>query len=171
MMDRLATSSTTISHRVALAVILGLAMCAATVLHARMPRAEKHESRREINHIEEAWRMAVLKADMVAMNSLLADDFMAITPDGTLLTREQTLARLHDVAAHFTLIQDYDRKLRFYRTTALVTSRAQVSGSYAGGDISGDYLCTRVYVRDAHDAWKIVSFETRLLPNPYLQPR
>jgi len=43
--------------------------------------------------------------------------------------------------------------------TALVTSLAEVRGSSADGDFSGRYRYTRVYVRDARGAWKIVSFE------------
>jgi ketosteroid isomerase-like protein len=50
--------------------------------------------------------------------------------------------------------------VRFYGTTALVTSRAQAAGSNAEGeDISGSFRYTRVYVRNAQGKWKIVSFE------------
>ena len=56
-------------------------------------------------------------------------------------------------------IEFSERKVRFYGTTALVTSRAEVNGSTAEGDISGSYRYTRVYVRDDKGAWRIVSFE------------
>ena len=52
--------------------------------------------------------------------------------------------------AHFTSIEFSDRKVRFYGQTALVTSRAEVNGPTAEGDISGSYRYTRVYVRDEH---------------------
>lgn len=124
-----------------------------------MPRAQKHESRHEIDQLEEAWRNAVLKADTAAMDSLLADDYMAITSSGTLQSKEQTLDNLRSGATHFTAIEFSDRKVRFYGTTALVTSRAEVSGTTAEGKISGSYRYTRVYVRDERGNWKIVSFE------------
>jgi len=56
--------------------------------------------------------------------------------------------------------------VRFYGTTALVTSRAEVSGSTADGDISGSYRYTRVYVRDEQGVWKIVSFEASRIRDP-----
>ena len=49
--------------------------------------------------------------------------------------------------------------MRFYGTTALVTSRAEVSGTSPEGDFSGSYRYTRVYVRQPDGKWQIVSFE------------
>jgi len=80
-------------------------------------------------------------------------------PDGTLQTKEQTLASLRSGATHLTDIKVSDRRVRFYGTTALVTSRADVTGSSAGGPMSGSYRYTRVYVRDKQGTWKVVSFE------------
>jgi ketosteroid isomerase-like protein len=144
---------------------LALVACAAP-LHGGTPRAQRHESRHEIDQLEEAWRTAVLKANTAAMDSLLADDYMAITPIGTLQSKEQTLASLRSGSTHFTAIEFSDRKVRFYGATALVTSRAEVSGTTAEGDFTGSYRYTRVYVRDERGAWKIVSFEASPIRNP-----
>jgi len=124
-----------------------------------MHRAEKHESRHEIDQLEESWRKAILNADIPAMDALLADDYMAITASGTLQTREETLARMRSGRLHFTSLELSDRKVRFYGTTALVTSLATVSGSNAEGPVEGNFRYTRVYVRNEHGVWKIVSFE------------
>ena len=137
---------------------LALTPCAA-LQHNGMPRTQRHESHHEIFQLEEAWRTAVLKADIPALDSLLADDYIAITPNGTLQSKEQALANLRTGATHFTTLEISDRKVRFYGTTALVTSRAEVSGTTAEGKISGSYRYTRVYVRDERGNWKIVSFE------------
>jgi ketosteroid isomerase-like protein len=47
-----------------------------------------------------------------------------------------------------------------------VTSLAEVKGTAGDGDISGSYRYTRVYVRDAQGAWKIVSFEASRIREP-----
>jgi len=146
------------SQRMALAVALVLAACA-PALHAGQARAQRHENRHEIEQIEDTWRTAVLKANVVAMEALLADDYIAITASGTLETKEKTLANLRAGVMHFTSINFSERKLRFYGTTALVTSRAEVRGSSANRDISGSYRYTHVYARDPQGNWKIVSFE------------
>jgi ketosteroid isomerase-like protein len=124
-----------------------------------MPRAQRHESRHEIDQLEETWRDAVVHRNASTMDSLLADDYIAITSSGTLQSKEQTLASLRAGALHLTSIEFSDRKVRFYGQTALVTSRAEVNGTTGDGDISGSYRYTRVYVKDEHGVWKIVSFE------------
>ena len=144
---------------------LALTPCAA-LQHNGMPRTQRHESHHEIFQLEEEWRTAMLKADIPAMDSLLADDYMAITPNGTLQSKEQALANLRTGATHFTALEISDRKVRFYGTTALVTSRADASGTTAGGDFSGSYRYTRVYVRNAEGKWKIVSFEASRIRLP-----
>ena len=130
-----------------------------------MPRGERHEVRHEIDQLEENWRQAIIHRNTSAMDSLLADDYIAITSNGTLQSKDQTLANLRSGTLRFASIAFSDRKVRFYGQTALVTSRAEVSGSTPEGDISGSYRYTRVYVKDDHGAWKIVSFEASRIRN------
>jgi len=139
-------------------LVFALTVCASG-LQAGMPQRQKHESRHEIDQMEETWREAILKSNTTAMDGLLADDYLAITASGTLQTKEQTLDNLRSGRTHFTVLDISDRKVRFYGTTALVTSLAEVQGATGSGDISGSYRYTRVYVRNAQGAWKIVSFE------------
>jgi ketosteroid isomerase-like protein len=124
-----------------------------------MPRAQKHEVHREIDQKEEAWRDAILKGDIATLDALLADDYMAISSYGTLQNKEQALANVRSGQLHFTALEFSDRKVHFYGTTALVTSRAEVTATAGGSDISGSYRYIRVYVRDARGVWKVVSFE------------
>jgi ketosteroid isomerase-like protein len=56
--------------------------------------------------------------------------------------------------------------VRFYGTTALVTSTADVQGTTPDGDISGSYRYTRVYVESQPGIWKIVSFEANRILTP-----
>lgn len=133
---------------------------------AAMPRAEKHETRHQIEHLEDVWRNAILHGNTTAMDSLLADDYMAISPTGILQSKEQTLANLRAGNVHFTTLDLSDRKIRLYGTTALVTSRAEVSGKGPDGEFSGSYRYTRVYVRDARGVWRIVSFEASKIKEP-----
>lgn len=143
-----------------------LVLLAATASLDAMPRAERHETRHEIEHLEEAWRSAVLKGNIAAMDALLADDYMAITPTGILQSKEQTLANLRSGTIHFNSIDLSDRKIRLYGTTALVTSRAEVTATGPDGDISGSFRYTRVYVKDSRGVWRIVSFEASRIKQP-----
>src|ERR1700739_3427170 len=73
-------------------VVLAMAISAASL--PAMPRAEKHETRHQIENLEEAWRNAVLKGNIPAMDALLADDYMAISPTGILQSKEQGPSQL-----------------------------------------------------------------------------
>jgi ketosteroid isomerase-like protein len=149
-------------------VFIGLTgvLLTAVVPLGAMPRAEKHEVRHEIERLEDAWRNAVLHGNLAAMDGLLSDDYMAITPSGILQSKEQALASLRTGAMRFTALDLSDRKIRLYGTTALVTSRADVKGTDPDGNVSGSYRYTRVYVRDARGVWRIVSFEASKIREP-----
>ncbi|MGA3160054.1 MAG: nuclear transport factor 2 family protein [Terracidiphilus sp.] len=134
--------------------------------HPGLPRGEKHEGRREIDQMEEAWRKAVLTGDVAVMEGLLADDYIGINPNGILLSKDDTLARLHNPQKHITNIELSDSKVRFYGSTALVTSFAHVTGTNAEGEAIGDFRYTRVYIRNAQSQWKIVSFEASRIRLP-----
>jgi ketosteroid isomerase-like protein len=159
-----------VRRRIAFALVLLAALVPALSSAAPppggMPRAQKHESRHEIEQLEEAWRNAMLKSDAAALDSLLAEDYMAITPSGTLQSKEEALASVRSGGIHLTSIELSDRKMRFYGTTALVTSRAEVNGTTPGRDISGGFRYTHVYARNKQGAWKIVSFEANRIREP-----
>lgn len=156
------TSGRPVRRRRVFALVL-LALLMQTLCAAQqpggMPRGQKHESRHEIEQLEEDWRNSMLKNDAAALDSLLADDYMAITPSGTLQSKEEALASMRSGGIHLTSIALSDRKMRFYGTTALVTSRAELSGTASGRDVSGAFRYTHVYVRNKQGQWKIVSFE------------
>ena len=148
-------------------VLIGLTIAVlATSCSLAMPRAEKHEVRHQIEKLENAWNAAVLHGNIAAMDGLLADDYMAITPSGILQSKEQALSSLRSGALRFSSLEVSDRKIRIYGTTALVTSRAEVKATGPDGGMSGSYRYTRVYVKDSRGVWRIVSFEASKIRDP-----
>ena len=147
-------------------VLVPIALAWAQPARAGMPRTQRHEVRHEIDQLEDTWRSAILKGNTAAMDALLADDYMAISASGTLQSKEQTLENLRSGRVHFTTLDISDRKVRFYGTTALVTSIATIQGTTADGEISGNYRYARVYVRNSQGAWKVVSFEASRIREP-----
>ena len=152
--------------RWAMAAALALAVGAVPLFAGGLSLAQKHESRHEIDQLEDEWRTAALGGDVKTMDSLLADDYMAITAAGTLQSRDETLANLRSGRVHFTSLTITDRKVRFYGTTAVVTSLATIQATTPEGQVAGDYRYTHVYVRNAQGLWKIVSFEASHVREP-----
>jgi ketosteroid isomerase-like protein len=147
-------------------MLVPIALAWAQPARAGMPRTQRHEVRHEIDQLEDAWRNAILKGNTAAMDALLADDYMSISANGTLQSKEQTLENLRSGRVHFTTLDISDRKVRFYGTTALVTSVATIQGTTTDGEISGNFRYTRVYVRNPQGTWKVVSFEASRIREP-----
>ena len=159
-------SSRGLLRRCAVAALLLLLSTGLVLAQAKkhgMPRGLKHEGRQQIDRMEEMWRDAALQADGAKVASLLAEDYMGISPNGTLQNKAQTVDALSSGRLHFTAMDFSDRKVRFYGTTAVVISQATVKGSMPDGELSGTFRYTRVYVRDDKGNWKVVTFEASSL--------
>jgi ketosteroid isomerase-like protein len=145
--------------------IFALAASALPV-HAGLLKTQKEESRHEIDKLEDTWRDAILTQNTKAMDTLLDDEYMAITPSGTLQNKDDTLENLRAGRVKFSTLNISDRKVRIYGATAVVTSLAEIDATTAEGQVTGSYRYTRVYVRNAQGQWKIVSFEASRVREP-----
>jgi ketosteroid isomerase-like protein len=125
---------------------------------------KKTVTRQAVEALEEQWRQAQLAGDVAAMDRLLSDDYVGISPSGTVTTKTQQLARIKNRVAVLTQLDLSDIKVKLiHDLVAVVTSRAEVAGSNENGPIKGEFRYTRVYQRTPSGAWKITSFEaTRL---------
>jgi len=149
-----------------LLLLAGAAVSSAGPAKQPLPLAKRHEYRHEIDQVEEQWRAAMIKGNSAELESLLADDYTAITAQGAIQTRDQAIASLKTGALQITALTVSDRKVRIYGTTAVVTSLAELTGNRNDSEITGRYRYTRVYVRNPQGQWKIVSFEASRIQEP-----
>jgi ketosteroid isomerase-like protein len=121
-----------------------------------------HPQPRQIVHIieklEGLWQQAELTANTGTMATMLSDDYLAIYGDGTLATKAETIDSFKNGTTRFSQIRTWDRKIRVFGSTAVVVSKAQVTGTHDGENLTGLYRYTRVYHRH-NGVWQIVSFE------------
>jgi ketosteroid isomerase-like protein len=130
------------------------------------PHERRHEERHEIEVVVEQWRQAILHSDATALDALLDDEYMAITASGTIRTKDQTLDAMRTGQLHLTSLTLFDRRVRFYGKTALVTGRIVAAGSNREGDMTGNYRYTQVFVRNLRGNWKIAGFEINRIREP-----
>lgn len=123
-----------------------------------MTRHESHVIHKEIEALEMQWRDAVVGNNVSQMDHLLADDYIGISANGTVATKTQELAERRAGTIRIQSLDLSDLKVRVYGDTAVVTSRAELTGVNGQSDISGNYRYTRVYNKRLGQ-WKIVSFE------------
>jgi ketosteroid isomerase-like protein len=136
---------------------------------AALPHHENHVVHKEIEALEQQWRQANIANNVNVMNSLLADDYIGITSNGTVETKAQVLAQRRAGTMRITTLDISDLHVRVYGDTAVVTSRAELAGTNGASDIGGEYRYTRVYNR-RFGQWKIVSFEASRMHDPTGKP-
>src|SRR5271154_5321473 len=90
--------------RAAWAICAALALAVCVFPSPSTAMGQKHESRHEIDQLEDEWRDAMFSSNSKVMYSLLAVDYMGITASGTLQSRDETLQTLSSGKTHFTLL-------------------------------------------------------------------
>lgn len=120
---------------------------------------KKPDYKRQVEQLEELWRIAQLNGDVAAMDRLLSDDYVGITMNGQVVTKTQQLERMRTRQFELTKIELTDVKVKLIGTTAIVTCQAEVEGTNEGNSIRGTYRYTRVYTRLPNGLWKVTNFE------------
>ena len=113
---------------------------------------------REIVDMERQAREASLHRDPDFSAKTLAEDYVAITPLGTVTTKQDTVSARKSGQLRYDSINVSDMVVRLYGDTAVVTARADVKGHQLGEDFSGPYRYTRVWVR-RNGHWQAVSYQ------------
>jgi ketosteroid isomerase-like protein len=122
-------------------------------------KEHKRDYRREIQALEEQWRLAQVDGDVPAMEKLLAPDFLGISMTGQVTDRDQQLDRMRNRHLVLTKIVISDQKIKLVGAVAIVTSLAQIEGTNEGAPVNGMYRYTRIYRRYPDGTWKVTNFE------------
>jgi len=116
------------------------------------------ETIRQILELEREARDASVHRDAAFAERTLADDYVAITPLGQVITKADTVAARRSGQLRYDSIDVSDMVVRVYGNTAVVTARAEVRGKDLGEEFNGPYRFTRVWIhRSGH--WQTVSYQ------------
>lgn len=114
--------------------------------------------RRQVAQSERQWKQALMAGDAAMLTSLLSDSYVGIGPDGTIFNKTEEIDASVSGSNRLTRVHVEDRKIRIYGTTAVVTSKVDVAGTFAGKPVQGQYRYTRVWAF-SRGQWRVVSFE------------
>jgi peptidylprolyl isomerase len=78
----------------------------------------------ELKRLEREWFDAVVKNDVATLNRIFADDFIAMSSDGSFLTKIEMIDLLTSGRIKIDELKVDEFKLRLYGNTAVVTGRA-----------------------------------------------
>jgi hypothetical protein len=152
--------------------------------HAAADHTHKHMYKQEIDALEDQWKAAILSGNTDALGKLLSDDFTAITANGTIQNKHQYLDARKNAKWQMTSLELTDLRIRFYGSTAVVTTLAHIEGipnpnrpegsspqpradgSPEKSSFNGFFRYTQVFSLSSSDKWTIVSFEASRVRDP-----
>ena len=151
-------------HNRALLLLLAVALALPAAARVSRPKSNatgpaEEEVVREIMDLERQAKDAALHRDASFSERTLADDYVAITPLGQIVSKADTIAARKTSQLRYEMIDISDMIVRLYGgITAIVTARAEVKGTELGEEFSGPYRFTRVWVR-RNGHWLTVSYQ------------
>jgi ketosteroid isomerase-like protein len=135
-----------------------LVLSATVPIQARQPKAESDaEISQTLQSIEQAWLNAEKNHDVAAFEKIVADDWIAITPEGKSQTKAERAAEIK--AGHIDSATLDDMKVRVFGDTAVVTGTDNEVSSEDGKKSSNHYVWTDVFVK-RNGKWLAVASQT-----------
>ncbi len=117
------------------------------------------EAAQQVLMADEARRVALLKSDFTALDSLLSDDATIIWGDGTADNKSSMVELLRSGKLRYAQLEYYDTRVRVYGVTAIVTGDGRVQAKSDQHAISYLVRVTRVYVLQ-DGRWRMVASQT-----------
>jgi hypothetical protein len=143
-------------------LVLVVALCFALPASATRPQSSAagrdEEVIREIVDLERQAKDAAIHRDASFSERTLAEDYVAISPLGQVISKADTIAARKTAQLRYDSIDVTDMVVRLYGNTAVVTARAAVKGKELGEEFNGPYRFTRVWVR-RNGHWMTVSYQ------------
>jgi len=137
---------------------LSAVLFAALALQAQQPKPDSDAAiSQTLQAMERAWLNAEKNHDVAAFEKIVADDWIAINPDGKSQTKAERAAEIK--AAHTTSATMGDMKVRVFGDTAVVTGTDDEITMKGRKKSSDHYVWTDVFVK-RNDKWLAVASQT-----------
>lgn len=121
--------------------------------------AEAGVRRAEARRVE-----ALLKADVGALDPLLAPDLTYMHSSGVLDTKESFLSSLSSGTLKYLGLDESDLRVRVYGDLAVLTGRAAVRAARGNESVALSLALTGVYAKGGDGGWRLVAWQTTRLP-------
>lgn len=137
---------------------LGLVLSATVAAQAQQPKPDSNVAISQTLHApERAWLNAEKNHDAAAFEKIVADDWIAISPDGKSQTKAERAAEIK--AAHTTSATMGDMKVRIFGNTAVVTGTDEEITMEDGKKPGDHYVWTDVFLK-RNGRWLAVASQT-----------
>ena len=110
---------------------------------------------KELLKLENEFARAVASNNADALDRLLADDWIIVEPDGSIIDKARFLEVIRSGALSHESMKSTDLKVRVYGNTAVVTGLTTSKGKFMGQDFISCERATDIFVKQA-DRWQCV---------------
>lgn len=117
----------------------------------------KIETEQQLRQMNDDWTKALVRADRVTLDRIMADDFFFAYP----MEGDDKAQFIGDVVSGDVKVESLTREnitVRIWGDTAVLTGRDSARWSYQGRDFSGHYKVINVYARRDGE-WLLVSVQ------------
>jgi ketosteroid isomerase-like protein len=137
---------------------LSFVLSVAPPAQAQQPKSDSDAAiSQTLKATEQAWLNAEKNRDAAAFETLVADDWIAISPDGKSQTKAQRASEIK--TAHIDSATLGDMKVRVFGDTAVVTGTDDETTTEDGKKSTGHYVWTDVFVK-RNGEWRAVASQT-----------
>ena len=119
----------------------------------------------QLKKLETDRAAAVVKGDVATLEKQTSDDYTLINMNGQMSDKSQMVNAFKSGQTKLTSDEVSDMKVRVYGNTAVITGKADVTGTLGGKDADGQIMFTRVYVKKGGN-WQSVAFQQTRVSNP-----
>jgi ketosteroid isomerase-like protein len=127
--------------------------------------AAQSRDEQALRALENRWTRAIIARDTVALNEILADDFVLVWVDGSLVRKPEILAGTAARRAEIEPFTSDDLEFRIFGEAAVATGKAVIKMRLAGQVEIGHFRYTEVFSRSA-SGWRAVSAQSTIVRPP-----
>ena len=120
-------------------------------------------SKTEIADAESRLRVAMLNSDLPALDALLAPELIFTNHFRQLLGKDEDLAAHRSGKLKIEELIPSEQHIGLHGDVAVVSVRMQLSGSYDGNPVHGDFRFTRVWALGTQNTWRVVAAHAGLV--------
>lgn len=121
--------------------------------------------REDLLKLEAEWNAAIVARDVAVLDRILADDFLLVWIDGSLIRKPAMLSGAVSRKAEIDPFRTEDVEVRLYGDTAIVTGRFAQTVRLGEKSETNQFRYTDVYVLDGK-RWRAVSAQAALIKSP-----
>ncbi|HSY47984.1 MAG TPA: nuclear transport factor 2 family protein [Thermoanaerobaculia bacterium] len=101
----------------------------------------------DLNASLTAYRQALVKRDLPALEKTWTDDYTFIDAHGRVLTKADRLADLRSSATSLDKIRNEDTpRIRVHGDIGIISSVVTITGRYSGKEVSGQFRSTHIWI-------------------------